>query len=243
MKIKRFASAVLLFVLVIIGYSFSTHQEVLLFLFPGKIWVHRVNSLENLKEVTLKYAGVELDVVWEGTYFDVNHPPAPSTGLSLVEYLEVLPKNKTIGLWLDFKNLNVSNVETSLNHLDSLVRKNGLKKENIIIESRHPVHLKNFKEKGFKTSYYLPSGVRGKDGRKLIKQIKREHGNNNTSFMSTHLGEYVHLKYHFPDKKMIIWYLGSTKTFKNKWRMYKAILDDKIKIILLPYKPGSKVHS
>jgi hypothetical protein len=57
----------------------------------GKVWAHRVNSIEKLAQTGALYSGVELDLVFvdegEAAFFDVNHPPAPSIGLSLDAYL------------------------------------------------------------------------------------------------------------------------------------------------------------
>ncbi|MGM0932669.1 MAG: hypothetical protein ACQEWD_04420 [Bacteroidota bacterium] len=238
MKIKRLVLGLFLFVLAFLGYRFSTHQEVLLFLFPEKIWVHRVNSLEKLNEVTPKFGGVELDVVWEGADFDVNHPPASSIGLSLDEYLGALPKDKELGLWLDYKNLNSLNANISLEKLDLLVRDHNLNKKNIKVESKKPELLGLFRDRGYLTSYYLPQGLDHQDQSKATQtqtEIRELKENYPSDYLSSSLGEYIYVNKNFPNHNKLLWHLGGMESFKNKRRIYKALLDKNVELILLPY--------
>ncbi len=241
MKIKRYIFATFLVVLVVFSYRFSTHPKVLLFFYPEKIWVHRVNSLEKLEEVKSKFSGVELDVVWEENHFDVNHPPAKSINLSLTEYLYSVKRND-LGIWLDFKNLDSSNTLEALKKMDYLVKKFRLEKKNIIIESPEPKFLDLFKENGYLTSYYLPFGASSYENdelQKFVEKVRKKSTNYPTNYFSATLGEYVYIKDLFPEQKLLLWHLGGFETAKNKRRIYKALLDKNVKVVLLPYRSES----
>ncbi len=237
MNFKKLLFAVLVLGLMALIYRFSTHPVVLKTLFPEKIWAHRVNSLEKLEETAKLFSGVELDVVWEENHFDVNHPPAKSIDLNLADYFKNIKEKKELGIWLDFKNLNKNNAESAFNNLDSLVGAFDIQKQNIILESREPQYLKVFKERGYLTSYYLPSAAGNAEEKyRLIKGIQEKLDTTFPDFISSSLGEYVYIKKDFPEENKILWHLGELKSLKNKCRIYKALLDNKVKIILLPYK-------
>src|SRR5690554_6067423 len=105
-----FIISIFLFLFVVGGIVNYYHPHKLEhFGYAEKIWAHRVNSLEKLASVQNKYTGVELDVVFDTltNTFDVTHPPTPSIGLSLEQWLQTLDGDK--GVWIDFKNLTAAN--------------------------------------------------------------------------------------------------------------------------------------
>ena len=88
---KRFRLYIFLFIFCVISFLLYVayySNRILFYGYEHKIWAHRVNSIEKLKETISCFEGVELDVVYieDGDFFDVNHPPAESIGLSLDEY-------------------------------------------------------------------------------------------------------------------------------------------------------------
>lgn len=127
--------------------------------FRNKVWAHRVNSIGKLKETAHLYRGVEFDVVFlsEKKAFDINHPPAESIGLTLDKYWGSVDNSDSLYYWVDFKNLTQDNSISALHRLYELVKKYGIAKEKVIVESSNPSALKKFKDKGFVTSYYLPT--------------------------------------------------------------------------------------
>src|SRR5690606_30605130 len=106
-------------------------------------------SLEKLAYAQKKYTGLELDVVFDTVTntFDVTHPPTPSIGLSLEEWMQALDAEK--GVWIDFKNLTAANQSAALERLLKIVTQNNLKKEQFIVESQHPQYLQDFTTAGF----------------------------------------------------------------------------------------------
>ena len=125
-----------------------------------RLWAHRVNTLDRLKQASQIFSGVELDLVFmqedTETWFDVSHPPDNPTGLRLNTYLsEVVRLNSKIGLWLDIKNLNAKNKSAVLERLRELIATHGLQDNTIIIESQDYHSLPHISEGGLYTSYYI----------------------------------------------------------------------------------------
>ncbi len=126
-----------------------------------KIWAHRVNSIGKLREAAPVFSGVELDLVFEPSgnsgWFDVNHPPAPSVGLDLDDYLLQAADYPDLHFWFDIKNLSLSNVESALNQLKTLISKHNLENR-VIVESTDPEALAILAPlETIRTSFYLPS--------------------------------------------------------------------------------------
>ncbi len=238
MKKRNLIIAAFLIIAAATIFNFSTHIVVLKFLFPEKIWVHRVNSIVKLKEISGNFEGVELDVDWKDHQFDVNHPPASSINLNLSKYFASIDKTEC-KFWLDFKNLDEENYKEALSTLDSITRIYDIKRRNIIIESGSPQYLNLFEKRGYLTSFYLPPGLsssKEKDRDNLRDIIDDQIQKFPTSFLSTFLGEYVYLKIAYPEKDIILWHTGGFKSIKNKIRIYKALLDKNVKVILIPVK-------
>jgi hypothetical protein len=126
-----------------------------------KIWVHRVNSVEKLKQSEAIFSGVELDLVFNrdgaGGTFDVNHPPADSIDLSLDDYLSNSDPPGSMTDWLDIKNLTDQNKREVLARLQWIVKRHDLRTDQIIAESPKFEALRQLSEGGLLTSYYLPT--------------------------------------------------------------------------------------
>jgi hypothetical protein len=63
--------------------------------------LHRVNTTYRRDHYAALFPGVEMDVVWNGHEFEVNHPPMRPTGLPLARLMSAMPPGF---LWLDWKN-------------------------------------------------------------------------------------------------------------------------------------------
>lgn len=208
-------------------------------LFPEKVWVHKVNSLEKLSEVESHYHGLELDIVYEVTKrdFDIHHPPEPSTGLWLSNYFNTL-SNKQQPLWLDFKNLNSENQDAACKCLDSLVHHYQLSKSNIIVESSKPECLLAFSQNGFKTSYYLPPELHERTEQLLKTEIEftnHQATTYPTTYLSFEFKDYPILKQYFPDHKKIVWFnvYGSMNKVKARLLLFDILKDPAVDILLV----------
>lgn len=245
MKYRSFIYIILLTIGAVVTYKNSVHPVVLRTLFPTKIWPHRVNNISQLEEASNIFSGMELDVVWQNGNFDVNHPPIKSIGLNLEDYLKHLPRSRTYGLWVDYKNLEKNNAQESANLLDSLFKQEKLSKDRVYIESRNPKQLDAFFDRGFKISYYLPSGlsqIRHKDSiKEIVTTISSKLNYNPNLYISAPFSEYDFLNRYFPERKKLFWHLNDLYGPKNKWNIYKALLDSKTEVILFSYKPNLEI--
>lgn len=242
MKLKNYIFIFIIFAIFFVAYKYSVNPEVLKNFFPEKVWAHRVNSLVKQKESTRSFKGIELDIMWLGNKFDVNHPPAKSIDLSLADYFNAAPNLKEFGIWLDYKNLNKNNSESSAFHLDSLLNAYKISKEDLYVETSAPVFLDPFIEKGFKTSYYLPSSlhkISGDSISKVVKLINERIGRNKNIYISAPFSDYAFMKEHFPERNKLLWHLGGLYGATNKFRFYEALLDKNVKVVLRPFKSKS----
>lgn len=206
-----------------------------------KIWAHRVNSIEKLDYVQGRYAGIELDLVFDEQLqtFDVNHPPAESIGLTLETYFSNYDTGNPGGIWLDFKNLTAVNAESSLERLLVLTDKFQLDSNRIIVESQHPEFLGVFEQAGFKTSYYLPTFLNKLVEEKLqekISEINLNLKNHPTTAISTNIVDYEIIAKHFPNEIKYLWSIDKTYTtrmFQNFLLNRKALSDPKVEVLLV----------
>ena len=71
-----------------------------------KLWLHRCNSMEKLREKIEDYPNVEIDVVYrDNGIFDVTHDADTTFKLPLDSFFNYMSKSDG-HMWLDVKNLN-----------------------------------------------------------------------------------------------------------------------------------------
>lgn len=234
---------IIIVILVTIVSLFNSNIA-LRYLFKDKVWAHKVNSLKKLHETEGRFKGVELDVVFtsnkKGVFFDVYHPPDSSINLSLTEYLLTVRDVSEFSCWIDFKNLNKDNKLLSLTKLDSITTALKIKKTNIIVESTKPWLLISFKEKGFRTSYYLPYNLNvlsSSDLKIEIEKINQNIKQHDNTYISSDYKDYAILKKHFPESKKIFWFTiyGSMNRFYARYLLFNILSDKHVDVLLIPY--------
>lgn len=239
-SLTKISILILLAIVLLFVYNYATFK--LDFMgYQDKIWAHRVNSIEKLEFTQNRYAGIELDLVFDEKTktFDVNHPPTESIGLTLETYFSHYDLGNHGGIWLDFKNLTATNAESSLERLIVLSEKFQLEKNKIIVESRQPEYLGGFKKAGFKTSYYLPTFMNQLSEEKLqekISEINLNLENYPTTAISTNIVDYEIIAAYFPNHTKYLWSIDKTFTsrvFKNYFRNRKALKDPTVEVLLV----------
>lgn len=207
-------------------------------LYPNKIWRHKVNTTNELGE-SLGYAGVELDVVFDSdkNYFDIHHPPEAASGLSLELYLDQVPENSELRFWIDFKNLNDSNVELSKNRLMEVFQQTGITHKRVIVEAKSPCLLASFENAGFQTSYYLPSfyNLNEQDLSSTFTITQNTFDSCETRYLSAEYKDYEFLQTQFPDQKKLFWftaYAGMNKV-KARLLLFKLLQDEQVDVLLI----------
>jgi hypothetical protein len=256
LKIKAFKKRyIVIFVFCLILFSifrlFFFSDILIKFFYHEKIWVHRVNSIEKLQEVKNDFFGVELDIVFLDSLntFDVTHPPEPSIDLSLFDYMSA--SNSTeLHFWLDFKNLDHKNSEQSAIRLIAICDELGVSKDRVIVESTRINAVNQFKDAGFKVSYYLPwPGLHQLANDSLIGMINLIKVNVNKyqpDQISSNYHDYHIMKNEFPMYSKLFWLTGSetehSNLLKERLFLYEILRDDKVSILLLEYdsKTGNR---
>lgn len=237
----------------LIGFTIiNTNDQILAHFFMEKVWIHRVNSIEKLKEVAKKYDRVEIDVVFQegSNSFDVNHPPEKSINLSLQNYLSSIEISTKKRFWIDYKNLSNINMKNSCDKLDSICKTLNIKRNQIIVESTNPKYLKPFSHRGFNTSYYLPATL-NKVPKELLnekmKSIKITANLNKTNFISANMSDYEIIIEHFPDNRILTWGCALSKPLiinpikllreaKLLVYKYKVLSDKNVSVVLFRYQ-------
>ncbi|MFT4645566.1 MAG: hypothetical protein ACI8ZX_001983 [Planctomycetota bacterium] len=238
------ALVLVLFILIFFSIKYVFFNTILQSIANDKIWIHRVNSIEKLKEVQKKFTGVELDLVFNDTSinFDVTHPPAISINLSLEEYFK--NNKKDLYYWLDFKNLNKTNQLEALQHLDYICKKNKIDKSKLIVESPQIGLLSIYKEAGYQISYYYhwPGlfSLAATDRIAHIKYMKKQISTNAEIILSADYRDYEILKKEFPDRTKMFWITKNVFSIKEMFALTATIQDKKVKSLLIQYKSKAK---
>ena len=224
--------------LVMAFYSNSLFQM----LYAEKVWAHKINSIEELKQVANKYSGIELDIVFHSdlNQFEVNHPPDTSLNLFLDEYLQTAHAlDPDLKFWLDFKNLNSKNDEQALIELTNQIELIGITKSRIIVESVKAELLQAYKKSGFLTCYYLPQNLTKMEATKQKFQLAKVKKNLelNLNYISSNYVDYRFVNEHFTNQKKLFWFAayGSMSKFKARLLLHKIQNDQSVDILLMPY--------
>jgi hypothetical protein len=205
--------------------------------FPTQVWVHRVNSIERAVLMAKTYRGMEIDVVYDSTgdFFDVNHPPARSRGISLDAVLSSVPDVAAHYFWIDFKNLTDFNEQPACRRLTAIAWKHGIV-HHMVVESNNPRALSCFTSSGFYTSYYLPIVDLWKlNPQQLVDYYEEVASDLKAATVNAISSDYKSLPFmqkYFPGADILVWYL------KDRSLRYYAALAylrsrDQVKIILV----------
>lgn len=142
-----------------------------------KLWLHRCNSIEKLKEQLANYPNVEVDVCFLADTFDVTHDLDTTFHLGLSPYFAYLQKHPDRRVWLDLKNLTEANRSAVCAVLDSLAQRYGVAKRQLIVESSSWWCLGQLRQAGYYTSYYVPypapHRLSRRDLRRFIHEMRK----------------------------------------------------------------------
>lgn len=238
----------LYFISIIFIYGINRYIETI---YANKIWIHRVNSKEKLIEVNNIFDKYELDVIFmlDNNSFDVNHPPAKSINLNLLDYFKSINvKNKNM-FWLDFKNLTSENMQYSCDRIDYICEYLEIKHSQLIIESMNPKYLSIFKDKGYMTSYYLPPYLNKLQVNLIeekVEEINQVIRHTNPDYISASYSDYFIIKRYIPKYKILTWSFDLNKfrlinprliilELKKSYLKYKILSDKDIKVALFKY--------
>ncbi len=221
-------------------YSFNPYKLHFLGYYNSKVFAHRVNSIQKLDAALNFFKGVELDLVYIDSLdvLDVNHPPAASIQLNFKTYLETLKSHhKKPFLWLDIKNLKLENSSKILKRLDAIFNQNKYEISSVLIETQFPEALPIFREKGYKTSYYVPSNLSQKNEthiNSVVNTIRTTLNTQQELALSMSVDDYKILKPYFPKTTKYLWAIEK-RYLKKHVLVREALQDTTVKIVLAKF--------
>jgi hypothetical protein len=208
--------------------------------FPGKRWVHRVNSIERARAVSVRYAGMEIDVHFDSARrcFDVGHEAAESVGLCVDSLIAALAEPRSHYYWLDFKNLDEANQQPALAELLRLQEEFGLAGL-LVVESPSPSLLTAFTEAGLYTSYYLPTlDPRSADDSEIsahVAEVASALGRGKVNAISGYDFQYPVMREYFPHADKLLWENGRPGRLDLFARLHRQRLmrDPRVRVLLV----------
>lgn len=195
-----------------------------------RIWLHRTNSPEKMKEFAGEYNGFECDVLLRSdSLIDVTHDEPVSYGISAESFFPLLQHN-TRNLWFDFKNLNSDNAVAALNLFEKWCDRYDIDKRRLILEGSDTYALSLFHDHGFYTAYY----VRMEEGRNLNDILK----SGAVDALSFHASDYNRIASTVTESSdWLVWeHRHSREVLPFLPRGRKLLHDTRVKIILVKDK-------
>lgn len=125
------------------------------------LYAHRVNSMAKALEAKQYFDGIEMDLMFDPRrrVFDIYHPPAAATGLTLDMQLEAMADKPNLALWFDFKNPPLDDSKLVLQSLDALDARWHLKQRTVLeLPAGASAQMRFYSDAGWKVSYYIGDG-------------------------------------------------------------------------------------
>ncbi|GEA58837.1 hypothetical protein VCO01S_00300 [Vibrio comitans NBRC 102076] len=125
----------------------------------NNLMAHRVNTIGAMDDAYKQgFKGIELDVIFDGdsNTIVVGHDKGTLSGLTLKQYMD-FEKGRFNAIWLDFKNIDETNLESVFLELESLDKQYSLKKRSLLETSSTSPKIRQLSQAKWKTSYYLPT--------------------------------------------------------------------------------------
>ena len=198
-----------------------------------KLWAHRVLDINRVNDLASEFNGFEVDVFYNQKFnqFEVKHHGNYSE-LSLDNYFNAY-KDLSLKFWIDFKNLNENNIDSSFLLLNTLSKKYDLKKD-IIIESTKIELLSKFKEEGFYISYWVPN-YHFLKSIVNINRIKKNIIHYEPSVISMNYSSVAFYSRKFPNYPIHCWTNDMIKE-NDKIKIKNLSDNEKVKVILTDFK-------
>ena len=233
---KKILSIIILVVSAVCVVSCSKTAEK-----PSKVWLHRANDVAKARYFQDKYAGFEVDVHFVDSLntFVVQHDFGANSKLRLEDWFASIDNRSNLGFWIDFKNLDYSNMKAAAKELARL-RKTYKLKGMIIVESSDPECLKVFDNLNFRTSYYIPyinpKELNQEELQDYTNSIRRNVKKNNLNTISGFYSQYQYMIDSFPELHKLTWYERTWDTAVRNYYINLANEDPKTDVILIAVK-------
>jgi hypothetical protein len=202
-----------------------------------RIWVHRVNSTERYNQLKNKYAGFEMDIVFDDSTrsFSVYHPPKRPEKDTLL--LDNFLKHLDLGhkhFWLDTRLVNGSNMNEALSEMSRLDQRYGIKTA-CIIELYDVAAAALFAGNGYTVGLNLTESLQALLVNDSLLKDSIDKKLESVRYISRDAQALAPVKKLFPQKQIITWRLPFRDFFDPE--PIQALLDDpQIDIVLLNIK-------
>ncbi len=121
-----------------------------------KLWLHRCLSLEKANAMAKRFRNIEVDVcLRQNGQMDVTHDADTTFNLDFSDFLAYIGLHPERKIWVDVKNLSEENAADFLRKLEAVMEREGVKRQQLIIESPRYDLLRSFTGRGFYTSCYV----------------------------------------------------------------------------------------
>ena len=168
----------------------------------------------------------------------MHHDEDKSIGLSLNALLELYHQKKlTASIWLDFKNLDDTNLKNALLSLIQIRNKYNLQNK-ILVESNRAGLLTDFSDSGFYTSYYTPMfnpyQINDTEIKLWVDSISSVIKNSRINALSGYYFQSSFLQHYFPNYPVLIWSSNNMFSLINRLAKRKINRNKTIFIALYP---------
>ena len=208
----------------------------------NKLWKHRVNTSEEANSYVNVFPGIELDVYYNlyRDKFYISHDKDYDIDETetLNQYLTSINEPTVYYYWIDFKNLYVTNINSSIKRLKEVLNNHNIF-DHAIVESTYANRLKKFNDEGFFTSYWVPAhdydGTLSDDNKKDIVEIEQNLSECHHNALSTHAANIPFFTEYFSNYNLHVWTNGwmdeRGKELINRYRNFPNV-----KVILIDYE-------
>ena len=233
--VRRFCFIIMMVVLAVVALLCHPQER------PSKVWLHRANDIAKALYFQDKYAGLEVDVHFVDSLntFVVQHDFGANSKLRLEDWFASIDNRSNLGFWIDFKNLDYSNMKAAAKELARL-RKTYKLKGIIIVESSNPECLKVFENLKFRTSYYIPwinpKELNQEELQDYTNSIRRNVNKNNINTISGFYSQYQYMIDSFPELHKLTWYERTWDTAVRNYYIKLANEDPQTDVILIAVK-------
>lgn len=211
----------------------------------GRIWAHRVNTVERYEILRDKFHGFETDIAYDDslqTYF-VYHPPRPEASdlLTLKDFLSHVDFADTSNspmVWLDTRGVDSSNMQRAMDALGKIllsIRDSVQSSMLIFIELYDLTAARFFAQNGFFVSFDPSERLLQ---RMITDTALRDSVNNmmgRIGFVSQDYHYVSFLKQFFPHRPILTW-RPEFEVFIDTKELQKLLDDPRIAIVLVSIK-------
>lgn len=141
------------------------------------LFAHRVDSEAKALEAKQYFSGIEMDLMYDRRrrVFDIYHPPAAPTSLTLDKQLRAVADKPALALWFDFKNPPLDDSPDVLEVLEALDTRWHLKGRTVLeLPAGAAAQMRAYSDAGWRVSYYIPGGFAACGGKEHVPDCERQ---------------------------------------------------------------------